>query len=270
MDPITMAIMAGISGLGGLFSSIGKTRAASRENQAQTQKENLAMQLQLDARNKELGMGVEMAGRRAAKLEDLAGIFREFGDRQDPFARQQADIAEHMMGADGRGLLQAEAQRQLERGSGFMDSVLASRGMHSSGYGATQQRMLASETMGSLAQAIAQNQMQGLAGASNIYGGLGQQDMQRQMAMLSGLQGIYGDQAWSMAGMDPSQFMLDPEMYRNAPLTAGFADYLTAGLGGLFGGVGTAFSADAEGFTAGIGTGVTNWQQRGNFFRGAS
>jgi hypothetical protein len=245
MDPLMMML---ISGLGGLFGGVSKTRAQSRENQVAAQQENLRRQAEMDARNQELRLGGEVATRRAAKLEDLAGIFREFGQKENPYARQQSMLAERMMGDDGRGMLQAEAMRQLERGSGMMDGALAARGMYSSGYGVNQQRMLGSEMMGSLAQAIAQNQMQGAQGASSIYAGLGQNDLQRQQMTLSGLQGVYGDQAWGMAGMNMDPYMMDASKYAFTPPQASFWDYLLGGVAGGFGGAGQAYAANPEGF----------------------
>jgi hypothetical protein len=245
MDPLTMMIL---SGLGGLFGGISRTRAQGRENQAAADQENLRRQAELDARNQELRLGGEVATRRAAKLEDLAGIFKEFGQKQNPYARQQSMLAERMMGDDGRGLLQAEAMRQLERGSGMLDGALASRGMYSSGYGVNQQRLLGGEVMGSLAQAIAQSQMQGMQGASNIYAGLGQDDMQRQQMTLAGLQGVYGDQAWGMAGMDMDPYMMDASKYAFTPPKSGFWDFLLGGVAGGFGGAAQAYGANPEAF----------------------
>lgn len=221
-----------ISGIGGLFGGWANARAQNRENQAAAEQANL-----------ERRMGIEGATRRAAKLEDLAGVFRQFGERQNPYAGQQQAIAQQLMGPNGQGLLQAEAARQLERNSGMLDSALAARGMYSSGYGVNQQRMLSSEMMGSLAQAIAQNRAQGLSAASNIYSGLSADDMQRQQTMLGGLQGVYGDASWAMAGVDPNAYDWNP------PQASGWDTFLSA-LGGAFGGAGTAFAADPDMFNA--------------------
>lgn len=249
-----------IGGAAGLFKGAADMRSQSRENQAAADQENTQRQLELDARNMDARFGIESGTRRAAKLEDLANIFREFGEKDDPYRRRQERLAQQMMGEDGRGRLQAEAQRQLERGSGFMDSVLAGRGMYSSGYGTAQQRMLASETMGSLAQAIAQNQMQGMAGASDIYSGLSQSDMQRQMATLQGLQGVYSDQAWGVAGMNPEDYYLSPDEYMWEPPKPTAGDWLLGGLGSLFGGAASVYGADPGTFNKGFRS--VNWSGR--------
>ena len=164
--------------------------SANMQNMLAADRFNIENRLAIDEMNMGTRMGIDSATRQAAKLEDLAGLFRSYGSQQnpyvaqlagmanaaanvdssdqrrlaglleggDPYAAQQRLAAMNLMNAsspDNRATLEAEAMRQLERSSGALDAALASRGMFSSGAAAGAQRDLTASTLGNLAQAIA-------------------------------------------------------------------------------------------------------------------
>lgn len=226
MDPITMLILGGI---GAALGTTAQMRGQARENQVAADQENRRL---------------EADQRRAAKMEDVAGMMRQFGASGGAFGGDLQAIAralQSMSAPDNRGTLEAEARRQLERNSGMLDSALASRGVYSSGYGVTQQNLLASETLGSLAQAIAADRQQGLAtqmagqqAAAGIYGNLNAQ----QLAALQGMAALYSDPAMGTIGMQP---------YR-VPQPTG-ADYFLGFLGGGLGGAANVWGQDPGAFS---------------------
>lgn len=317
-----------IGGLGGLFGGIAKARAQQAENRRAAEEANRQRQLEMQREQQRMQFQIDTATRQAAKLEDVAGMFRTFGEQQDPYASQmqgmadiyggfaggtapvfaqQQQLAEQMMMGDpfeaqqmrlARGMagmgqgdssasLEAEMERQLARSSRFAGGAMAGAGIAGSGAARASQAMMRSEMMGNLAQAItadrrAQEQMrmagqQGAAGiygqmgasrqmgrqaASNIYGqlaGLQMQgaqgaagiydqmnrgQMQRQQAMLSGLQGLYANPAFGMAGMDPSQYSLNPGDFMSPLPSMSWGNAILGGIGGAFQGVSSAYQAD--------------------------
>jgi hypothetical protein len=123
----------------------------------------------------------------------------------------------------------------------------------------------ASGIYGSLGQAM----MSGRSAAAGIYGDLASMQqqaniananvqaqmaglsMEQRMAAMRGLQGVYSDDAWNLAGADPSQYYLDPGQYYMNPEdyysqvpSYSKRDTFWAGLGGAFEGVGNAYAAN--------------------------
>lgn len=201
------------------------------QNQMLADRFNVENRRAIDELNLGTRMGIDTSTRQAAKLEDLAAMFRSYGSRQnpylaglagaagaagridssdqrrlaglleggDPYADQQRLAAINMMnmaGPDNRATLEAEAMRQLERSTGALDASLAARGMFSSGAAAGAQRELTASTLGNLAQAIAADrqaaqQMQ-MAG-QQAAAGIYSGLGQAAMSGRQAAAGIYGD-----------------------------------------------------------------------------
>ena len=187
--------------------------SSNMQNLLAADRYNVESRMRIDEGNLDTRMGIDTATRQAAKLEDLATLFRDYGAQQNPYLSQLAGMAGsaanvdsrdqrrlaglleggdpyaaqqqlaavnlmNMSSPDNRAMLEAEAMRQLERSSGALDASLASRGMYSSGAAAGAQRDLTSSTLGGLAQAIAADR---------------QAAQQMQMSGQQAAAGIYGN-----------------------------------------------------------------------------
>lgn len=222
--------------LGGGVSALTGMSSQNRENNAKASAENREREEQFAQQQ-----------RRAVKLEDVAGMFRDYQSRPAQGSQEMAQLAQQMQGmtsVNNMPSLERAAMEQLQRQGGVLDASLASRGVYSSGGAMRQHRGLASDTLMGLAQQIAQDrqagmqtQLQGAQAASGIYGQLGQMDAQRQLSALQGLGTIYGDEAFGFQGLDAGAFANNPR--QPSPW-----DWLGAAMGGAFGGAGSAFGAD--------------------------
>jgi hypothetical protein len=242
-----------VSAIAGGANALTGMRSQSRENQAQA-----------DAENRQRYEQYAQQQRRAARLEDVAGMFRDFGAEQVGAPRGMAQMeqtAQALMGLgaqSSRGMLERSAGETLRRQSGVLDAALASRGIFNSGAGMGQQRQLAGDVMMGLSRDIAgdrqagmQQLMQAQQAAGGLFGQVGGLDQQRQamnlqraMAALQGQAGIYSDEAFGFEGLDPSMF--DAEA-----LTPSAWDWFLGALGGAGGGAASAWAANPEMFQRG-------------------
>jgi hypothetical protein len=210
MYEANMANRLGIS-QGNVQTRLG-VDTANMQNMLAADRHNIDTRRGIDEMNLGTRMDIDSATRQAARLEDVANLFREYGAQQNPYVSQLAGMASaaanvdssdqrrlaglleggdpyatqqrlaamnlmNMSSPDNRAMLEAEAMRQLERSSGALDASLAARGMFSSGAAAGAQRDLTSSTLGGLAQAIAADR---------------QAAQQMQMAGQQAAAGIYG------------------------------------------------------------------------------
>jgi hypothetical protein len=228
-----------LGGLGGAVSSFANMRGQARENRAAAERENLQRRQEFDLNQ-----------RRAARLEDIAGLFHDQRDRRPEGMDQMGQMAAQLSmaggGPDSSRTLERAAMQGLQRQSGMLDAGLAARGIYSSGAALGQQRALASDTMMGLSRDIAadrrqgqQLQMQGQQGAANIFGQMGQLDQQNQLAMLQGIAQLMSDPSMGYVGANADDFAFNPE-------DPSAWEYILGALGGGFGGAANIWAADPD------------------------
>jgi len=189
-------------------------------------------------------------------------------------------------GLMGSGAARAsQTMLEAETMGGLSQAIIADQRMRE------QMAMQGQQAASGIFGQMRQSEMAGMQGASGIYGSLGQAmmggrsqaagiygdlasmqnqanianaqiqaqmagqlaglTMDQRMAAMRGLQGVYSDDAWNLAGADPSQYYLDPGQYRMNPEdyysqvpTYSRGDTFWGGVGGAFEGVANAYAAN--------------------------
>lgn len=213
-----------IGAIGGLLGGGMQMHGQNRSNQMQYQShqdqlawEREAAQMGQAAINEENQRRSKEAQFRAAKLEDVAGMFGKLegiGEMGDVGQGQMREMAQMLMSGNDSANLEKSAMHALSRNSGMLDASLAGRGLFSSGYAAQNQQGLASDTMMGLARDISQNRQQNMGMASGLLGQAGQWDMSRYQHGLAGRQ-FDMDRLAQIA-----QLYMDDSFGANAPMRA--------------------------------------------------
>ena len=211
-----MAITAvGIALLTALFGAMGgiasggfqagaanrATDAASRSKQAELDWQRQAAQMERDAQEEENRRRQIEASFRAAKLEDVIGMFQNLeglgGLGQD--ADQLRGLASRLTSHEGEADLRKAAMYELDKNSGMLNAMLAQSGVRGGGYAGMQQRGLMSDTIMGLSRDIANNRQQNLLGAGNLLsqaGSLNQMMQGFEMDRLSNIGRLFQDDAF--------------------------------------------------------------------------
>lgn len=174
------ALLAALFGAMGTIASGGfqaaaanrATSSAERSKQAELDWEREAAGLAQQAQDEENRRRQIEASFRAAKLEDVIGMFQNLQGLGSlgADAERMRSMASQLMDPGGEADLRKAAMFELGKNSDVLNAMLAQAGVRGSGYAAGQQRDLATSTMMGLAKDIAANRQQNILGASQMLG----------------------------------------------------------------------------------------------------
>lgn len=240
-DPLSLIGTLGSSLLGGLFGmGAGNQQASATRAQAAAQERIAGQQIDWQREAAEMARQAQEeenrrrqieASFRAAKLEDVAGMFQNLQNPQRVGGIEglqdlggMRDIASLLMGQDPSADLRKAAMRELGGSSNQLNAMMAQAGVRGSGFAAGQQRQLAGDVMSGLAQQIAQNRQQNLMGAGSILGQAGQMDlgMQQFNRNLDMQQNQFGANMDMERLSQIARLFQDDAFGANAPLPPGY------------------------------------------------
>lgn len=215
MVPALAALLTALFGaMGGIasggFQAAAANRAtgsAERSKQSELDWEREAAGLAQQAQDEENRRRQIEASFRAAKLEDVIGMFQNLEGLGSlgADAGRLRDMAGQLMGRDGEADLRKAALMELDRNSGALNAMLAQTGVRGSGFAAGQQRGLATDTMMGLAKDIAANRQQNLLGGGQLLGqaaNINQMMANFDLNKLGAIGNLYQDEAFGANAPD--------------------------------------------------------------------
>jgi hypothetical protein len=183
------------------------TSSAERSKRSELDWEREAAGLAQQAQDEENRRRQIEASFRAAKLEDVIGMFQNLeglGSLGTDAGRLR-NVASQLMSHDGEADLRKAALMELDRNSGALNAMLAQAGVRGSGFAAGQQRGLATDTMMGLARDIASNRQQNLLGGGQLLGqaaNINQMMANFDLNKLGAIGNLYQDEAFGANAPD--------------------------------------------------------------------
>jgi hypothetical protein len=183
------------------------TSSAERSKQAELDWEREAAQMAQQAQDEENRRRQIEASFRAAKLEDVIGMFQNLEGLGSlgADAGRLRNMANQLMSNEGEGDLRKSALMELDRNSGALNAMLAQAGVRGSGFAAGQQRGLATDTMMGLAKDIAASRQQGILGGGQLLGqaaNINQMMANFDLSKLGAIGNLYQDEAFGANAPD--------------------------------------------------------------------